>query len=55
MNLSPARNDLIETHPCPKAMQVRKDFIEIHPRLISIVAKLILIPNVCTYSMKPLS
>ena len=36
-----------QIHPRPKVMPARKDLIKIHPRLISIIAKTILISNVC--------
>ena len=38
--------------PDPKVMPTCKDFVKIHPCLIPVIAKIILIPSLCTFSMK---
>ena len=48
----PARKDFIDLHPRPKVMLALKNLIEIGPHLTSIIAKITLIPRVCTCSMK---
>ena len=39
----------------PKVMPVQKYLVEVHPRLISIIAKLILIPYLCNIQCKIVS